>query len=65
MQIPSSDSHLINELSKWLRMAGSRSKVVVVFDALNQLDDGSGQDGTFNLCTVISTVRTALGTINK
>lgn len=45
MQIPSSDSHLINELSKWLRMAGARSKVVVVFDALNQLDDGSGQDG--------------------
>ncbi|XP_053394800.1 uncharacterized protein LOC123525710 isoform X2 [Mercenaria mercenaria] len=45
MVIPSSDSHLINEVSKWLRMAGSRSKVVLVFDALNQLDDGSGQDG--------------------
>jgi hypothetical protein len=26
-------------------MAGSLTKVVIVFDALNQLDDGSGQDG--------------------
>lgn len=45
MTIPSSDSQLVNDLSKWLRMAGARSKVVIVFDALNQLDDGSGQDG--------------------
>lgn len=45
MAIPSSDSQLVNDLSKWLRMAGARSKVVIVFDALNQLDDGSGQDG--------------------
>lgn len=46
LQIPTSDTHLINELSKWLRVAGSKSKIVIVFDALNQLDDGAGQDGT-------------------
>ena len=45
MQIPSSDFILIHEIGKWLRMAGSLTKVVIVFDALNQLDDGSGQDG--------------------
>ena len=46
MQIPSSDTLLVKDLPKWLRVAGSRSKVVVVLDALNQLEDGSGKDGT-------------------
>ena len=45
MQIPSSDALLIHELKKWLFLAGSRAKVVVVLDALNQLDDGSGHAG--------------------
>ena len=48
MEIPASDSMLIQELGKWLRMAGSLTKVVVVLDALNQLDDGSGDaDGIY------------------
>ncbi|VDI39379.1 Hypothetical predicted protein [Mytilus galloprovincialis] len=46
MQIPTSDSLLINDIGKWLRMAGSRTKVVIVLDALNQLDDGTGEDGS-------------------
>ncbi|KAL4237053.1 hypothetical protein ACF0H5_005437 [Mactra antiquata] len=46
--IPTSDQHLINDISKWLRVAGSRTKVVLVFDALNQLDDGAGQDGMYS-----------------
>ncbi len=29
----------------WLRLVGSRAKCVLVFDALNQLDDGSGEEG--------------------
>ena len=45
MQIPSSDALLIHELKKWLFLAGTRTKVVVVLDALNQLDDGSGDAG--------------------
>ena len=45
MQIPSSDALLIHELKKWLFLAGTRTKVVVVLDALNQLDDGSGDTG--------------------
>ncbi|CAG2215023.1 NPHP3 [Mytilus edulis] len=42
MQIPSSDTVLVHEIGKWLRMAGSLTKCVIVFDAVNQLDDGSG-----------------------
>lgn len=47
LQIPSSDSVLIHDLGRWLRMAGSITKVLVVFDAVNQLDDGSGVSGKF------------------
>ncbi|XP_052059702.1 uncharacterized protein LOC127700331 [Mytilus californianus] len=42
MQIPSSDTVLVHEIGKWLRLAGSLTKCVIVFDAVNQLDDGSG-----------------------
>ena len=45
MNIPSSDTILINEIGQWLRMAGSNTKVVIVLDALNQLDDGTGEHG--------------------
>ncbi|CAG2252128.1 NPHP3 [Mytilus edulis] len=41
-KIPSSDTELVHEIGKWLRMAGSLTKCVIVFDAVNQLDDGSG-----------------------
>lgn len=43
LDIPSADSVLIRDVDKWLRMAGAVSKVVIVFDALNQLDDGTGE----------------------
>ena len=46
MEVPTSDIQLINELGKWLRMAGSICKVIIVLDAVNQLDEGLGQDGT-------------------
>ncbi|XP_052774907.1 uncharacterized protein LOC128213338 [Mya arenaria] len=46
MDIPSSDNELINSLPKWLRLASQLTRVILVFDALNQMDDGSGQDGT-------------------
>ena len=40
-----SDANLVRNLPAWLKMAGSHSKCVLVFDALNQLDDGSGEEG--------------------
>ncbi|XP_077992057.1 uncharacterized protein LOC144446177 [Glandiceps talaboti] len=42
MAIPSSDSHLVRDFATWLRLAGSRGKVMIVLDALNQLDSGAG-----------------------
>ena len=55
MNIPSSDTILINEIGQWLRMAGSNTKVVIVLDAiLNHWpisfisivsDDGTGEHG--------------------
>nr|XP_006817896.1 PREDICTED: uncharacterized protein LOC100371827 [Saccoglossus kowalevskii] len=42
MAVPSSDSNLIRDFPAWLRLAGSRGKVVIVLDALNQLDSGAG-----------------------
>ena len=45
LSIPSSDTNLVQELSAWLTMAGSQSKCLLVLDALNQLDDGSGTEG--------------------
>ena len=44
-QVPTVDSQLIRELPTWLKMAGARAKCVIVLDALNQLDDGSGDNG--------------------
>ena len=44
-QVPTVDGQLIRELPTWLKMAGARAKCVIVLDALNQLDDGSGDNG--------------------
>lgn len=46
LAVPASDANLVRDLPMWLKMAGSHSKCVLVFDALNQLDDGSGEEGT-------------------
>ena len=48
LSIPSSDTNLVQELSAWLTMAGSQTKCLLVLDALNQLDDGSGTEGWLN-----------------
>lgn len=45
LEVPSSDTAIVQDLSQWLQMAASIKKCVVVFDALNQLDDGSGIGG--------------------
>ncbi|XP_071504967.1 uncharacterized protein [Diadema antillarum] len=46
MTIPSVDKMLIQDLPKWLSVAGSFGrKVVLVLDALNQLDSGAGGTG--------------------
>ncbi|XP_038072011.1 uncharacterized protein LOC119740704 [Patiria miniata] len=42
MTVPSSQRNLVLELSTWLQMAAKQTKVVLVLDALNQLDSGSG-----------------------
>ncbi|XP_022091330.1 uncharacterized protein LOC110979639 [Acanthaster planci] len=42
MTVPSSQRNLVLELSTWLQMAGKQARVVLVLDALNQLDSGSG-----------------------
>ncbi|KAJ8300745.1 hypothetical protein KUTeg_022264 [Tegillarca granosa] len=44
LSIPSSDANLVTDLSKWLHLAAARNKCVIVFDALNQLDDGTGTE---------------------
>ena len=41
--VPSTDRDLIQDLPVWLALAGSQEKCIIVFDALNQLDDGSGE----------------------
>ncbi|XP_064632184.1 uncharacterized protein LOC135490720 isoform X2 [Lineus longissimus] len=46
MPIPSTDTNIVRELPTWLTLAGSRRKCVIILDALNQLDDGLGIDGT-------------------
>ena len=45
LEIPSSDAALVQDLSQWLLMAASIKKCVIVLDALNQLDNGSGIEG--------------------
>ena len=48
LTVPSSDSHLVRDLSTWLKMAASRTKCYIVLDAVNQLDDGTGTEGKRN-----------------
>ena len=60
MQIPTSDLHLINEIGTWLRLAGSRTKVVVALDALNQLDAGTGEEGRYFFFCFMTGVTTVL-----
>ena len=45
MEVPSSDRNLVIDLPSWLKVAGKRSKVMIVLDALNQLDSGAGGSG--------------------
>ncbi|XP_022088563.1 uncharacterized protein LOC110978130 isoform X2 [Acanthaster planci] len=42
MTVPTSHRNLILELSTWLQMAAKQARVVLVLDALNQLDTGTG-----------------------
>ncbi|XP_033109971.1 uncharacterized protein LOC117111194 [Anneissia japonica] len=43
--VPSSDRNLVLDLPSWLKQAGNRGKVMLVLDALNQLDTGAGTKG--------------------
>ncbi|KAL5013818.1 hypothetical protein ScPMuIL_008088 [Solemya velum] len=45
MPIPQTDVNMIRDLGNWLKLAGNRHKTIIVFDALNQLDDGTGEEG--------------------
>ena len=45
LTVPQSDTNLVRDLSMWLKLAGSRGRCLLVFDAVNQLDDGSGEEG--------------------
>ena len=45
IQVPATDANLIRDFPVWLKMAGTFGKSYIVFDALNQLDDGSGEEG--------------------
>ena len=45
MEVPSSDRNLVIDLPSWLKIAGKRSKVMIVLDALNQLDSGAAGSG--------------------
>ncbi|XP_033109970.1 uncharacterized protein LOC117111193 [Anneissia japonica] len=43
--VPSSDRNLVLDLPSWLKQAGNSGKVMLVLDALNQLDTGAGTKG--------------------
>ncbi|XP_060078987.1 uncharacterized protein LOC132558436 [Ylistrum balloti] len=45
LNVPTSDTNLVLDLGRWFRLAASRGRCVIVFDALNQLNDGLGEDG--------------------
>ncbi|XP_033745872.1 LOW QUALITY PROTEIN: uncharacterized protein LOC117331312 [Pecten maximus] len=45
LNVPTSDTNLVLDLSRWIKLAASRGRCVIVFDALNQLNDGSGEEG--------------------
>ena len=46
LAVPSSEVNLVLDLSQWLKIASSSGEdIVIVLDALNQLNDGSGEDG--------------------
>lgn len=45
LDVPTSDRNLVIDLLSWLTIAGKRSKVMLVLDALNQLDAGAGGTG--------------------
>ncbi|XP_071959587.1 uncharacterized protein [Antedon mediterranea] len=43
--VPSSDRNLVLDLPSWLKQAGNSGNVMIVLDALNQLDTGAGATG--------------------
>ena len=46
LAIPSSEVNLVLDLSEWLTLASSSGEdIVIVLDALNQLNDGTGEAG--------------------
>ncbi|XP_063951363.1 uncharacterized protein LOC129253865 [Lytechinus pictus] len=45
LEIPTSDRNLVIDLPSWLSIVSNRSKVMIVLDALNQLDSGAGGNG--------------------
>ncbi|XP_019626894.1 PREDICTED: uncharacterized protein LOC109471895 isoform X3 [Branchiostoma belcheri] len=45
MAVPTSDTNLVRSLPVWLRMAGMMGRVLIVMDALNQLDSGTAMVG--------------------
>ncbi|CAH1253937.1 TEP1 [Branchiostoma lanceolatum] len=45
MAVPTSDTNLVRSLPVWLRMAGMMGRVLIVMDALNQLDSGTALVG--------------------
>ncbi|XP_078619476.1 uncharacterized protein LOC144886633 isoform X1 [Branchiostoma floridae x Branchiostoma japonicum] len=45
MTVPTSDTILVRSLPMWLRMAGMMGRVLIVMDALNQLDSGTALVG--------------------
>lgn len=47
MEVPTSEMALVRDLSKWLKACSRKQKLIIVLDALNQLDDGSKEDGQY------------------
>ena len=45
--VPATDANLVRDVPVWLKMAGTFGNCFIVFDALNQLDDGTGEEGEF------------------
>lgn len=49
LEIPTSDRALVRDLSKWLKACSKRQRCIIVLDALNQMDEGSKEDGQIQL----------------
>ncbi|CAI9733595.1 Hypothetical predicted protein [Octopus vulgaris] len=61
VEIPFSDATILQNLTKWLKLVGTRRKCVLVFDALNHLDSALGRGNTgLSACYVLPSAASSI-----